>query len=360
MPSENSNVKRPTYILYLSIIFTTGLCSLGYQVIWQRYLSVLVGSHARSATIIVSVFLLGLALGYYVFGLLAERIKKRQQLLKTYGFVELATGFYAGIFPFIFAFFLESSISQTNNFWIHLFLAAVLLMPATFLMGATIPIMTTVLPESDENVALMHSRIYGLNTLGSFVGTLICGLYLITELGNALSLSLLALLNVFVSLFYIKNNLTGLVHQKKQPETLSHPFNQNLLYALAFVAGMTCLSLEILWFRILGLTIGNSFIVFPFILSIFVLMIGLGPLTLKRMDIKSFQKSFRYALIILLIDLFNHSLSSITYKQYPSQFRKSPLGILSVSFLYLFDLFMSSFPGHLSSGQNTAFYLLHD
>ena len=294
-------MNRPAYILYLSIIFTTGLCSLGYQVIWQRYLSVLVGSHARSATIIVSVFLLGLALGYYVFGLLAERIKKRQQLLKTYGFVELATGFYAGIFPFIFEFFLESSISQTNNFWIHLFLAAVLLMPATFLMGATIPIMTTVLPESDENVALMHSRIYGLNTLGSFVGTLICGLYLITELGNALSLSLLALLNVFVSLFYIKNNLTGLVHEKKQPETLSHPFNQNLLYALAFVAGMTCLSLEILWFRILGLTIGNSFIVFPFILSIFVLMIGLGPLTLKRMDIKSFQKSFRYALIFSLL-----------------------------------------------------------
>ena len=290
-------MKKPKHLLYLSVVFTTGFCSLGYQVLWQRYLSVLLGHHARSTAIIVSVFLFGLAVGYYVFGLLAKKIKGRQKLLKAYGFIELATGFYAGIFPSVFQFFLDSSLAQTNNFWPHLFLAAVLLMPATFLMGATIPIMTTVLPEKEDDVNLLHSRIYGYNTLGSFFGTLVCGLYLITKLGNNLSIILLAFINVAASLFYIKNNLKGLSHEEKKPEVLSHPFNQKLLYGLGFVAGMTCLSLEILWFRILGLTIGSSFVVFPFVLSIFVLMIGLGPLTLKKMTLESFQKSLGYSLI---------------------------------------------------------------
>ena len=155
-------------LLYLSIIFTTGFCSLGYQVIWQKYLSILVGSHARSSAIVVSVFLLGLALGYYVFGRLTEKIKDRYLLLKAYGFVEIFTGLYAVLFPKIFQFLLDSSISQTNHFGVHLFISSLLLILPTFLMGATVPIMTTVLPEDKENVSLIHSRIYGLNTLGAF------------------------------------------------------------------------------------------------------------------------------------------------------------------------------------------------
>ena len=120
--------------LYLSVIFTTGFCSLGYQVIWQRYLSVLVGSHARSATIIISVFLLGLALGYYVFGRVSEKIKDRYLLLKIYGFTELATGAYAALFPLLFKFLLDSPLSHTNNFWMHLGFSGLLLIPVTFLM----------------------------------------------------------------------------------------------------------------------------------------------------------------------------------------------------------------------------------
>ena len=269
--------------------------------IWQRYLSLLVGSHARSATIIISVFLLGLALGYYVFGRVAEKVKDRHILLKIYGFVELATGAYAAIFPSLFKFFLDSPISQTNNFWIHLLLAALLLIPATFLMGATVPIMTTVLPESKENVNLIHSRIYGLNTLGAFLGTLVAGLYIIPQLGYDISLFLLGSLNVLVSLFYIKNNLSGPSYEKQKPEVLSHHFNQKLLYALGFVAGLTSLALEILWFRILGLTMGYSFVIFPFVLSIFILMIGLGSLTLKNINLQSFQKSMAYSLLFSLL-----------------------------------------------------------
>ena len=60
-----------------------------------------------------------------------------------------------------------------------------------------------------------------------------------------MSLLLLGFLNVLVSLFYIKNNLSGPSYEKQKPEVLSH--NSKLLYALGFVSGLTGLALEILW-----------------------------------------------------------------------------------------------------------------
>ena len=148
----------------LFIVMATGFCSLGYQVVWQRYLAVLVGSQARSSTIIVAIFLLGLALGYALFGVISKRIKSRNFLLKIYGFVELATGSYAVLFPSLFHALFVSSFSETNHFFVHILLTGLLLSPATILMGATIPVMTTVLPERDEDVNFIHSRIYALNT----------------------------------------------------------------------------------------------------------------------------------------------------------------------------------------------------
>ncbi len=285
----------------LLIIFITGFCSLGYQVVWQRYLAVLVGSQARSLTIIVAVFLLGLTLGYYFFGQLAIKVKERRHLLKIYGFVELATGAYAVIFPKIFEFFFNSSISHTNNFWIHILLATLLLFPATILMGATVPIMTTVLPESDENIDLTHSRVYGVNTLGAFLGTVLVGFWLLPQFGYELCLSLLGMINVLASLFYIKNNLIGNSYQKEDINCIESDYDQSSLYFLGFIAGLVSLSLEILWFRVLSLTMGSSFIVFPFILSIFILMIGLGSLTIKEISLRNFKKTLVFSLIFSFI-----------------------------------------------------------
>ena len=72
---------------YLATILT-GFSALCAQVVWQRYLAILVGSEARSLTLVVAVFLCGLALGYYVFGFITERKKwPRHLLLKIFVFI---------------------------------------------------------------------------------------------------------------------------------------------------------------------------------------------------------------------------------------------------------------------------------
>lgn len=101
-------------ILYICI-FTTGLVSLIYQVIWQRYLAILLGSEAKSASLVVAVFLFGLALGYYLFGRLTEKIDDRSRLLKIYGWIEIITAAYAIIFPSLFIPLMDLSFSGPNN-----------------------------------------------------------------------------------------------------------------------------------------------------------------------------------------------------------------------------------------------------
>ena len=276
------NKERFNFFLYSAVILTTGFCSLGYQVVWQRYISVLIGSEARSSTIIVAVFLTGLSIGYYYFGKLSEKITSRHKLLKTYGVVELITATYVILFPSFFEYLLNHDVSMSHQMIVHILLVSLLILFPTILMGATIPVMTAVLPDKNTDVNQIHTKIYGINTLGAFLGVLITGFFILPNLGYEMSLLVLGTVNFLVSLIYIWNNLDGHIYEKEQMTNIENKYSHKALYGFAFTAGLTCITFEILWFRILSLSIGSSFIVFPMVLSIFVLAIGLGSLTLKK------------------------------------------------------------------------------
>ena len=87
----------------------TGFASLCAQVAWQKYLTILVGSETRSISLVVAIFLLGLAVGYYVFGKITEGNWSRFWLLKIYGYVELATAVYIAVFYVYFEFLKQLS-----------------------------------------------------------------------------------------------------------------------------------------------------------------------------------------------------------------------------------------------------------
>jgi predicted membrane-bound spermidine synthase len=290
-------------MLYLAI-FVTGLCSLGYQTVWQKYLSVLVGSEARSTTIIVAIFLLGLALGYFVFGRYSETIKNRKQLLKNYGFIELATGAYAILFPSLFNLVFNSSIAQYNNLALHIFLTFLILIFPTMLMGATIPIMTAVLPEKHDDINSVHSFIYGLNTLGAFLGVIVTVGYLINQFGFNLTLINLGFVNVLVALVYIGNNLKGEVNEKDSIVIVENNYSTPAIYALSLVVGAVSICLEMLWIRITGLTIGSGYFVFGLVLSIFILGIGLGSLSLRKLSPRDFRNLLVKTAVFITLPFF--------------------------------------------------------
>ena len=141
-------------------VFITGFCALGFQVIGQKYLAILTGSEAKSLSLVIAVFLLGLASGYYAFGLFTEsKNHPRYLLLKYYGYVELITASYIGLFSVYFPLLKKLSFNSPPLLLIDLTISLLALLIPTFLMGASIPMLTATLPKKAQEVHSIHTKV---------------------------------------------------------------------------------------------------------------------------------------------------------------------------------------------------------
>ena len=132
--------------------FLTGATGLVFQVVWQKYLVLLVGGESRSISLIIACFLFGLATGYHFWGKLTPKKFSRSQFLKIYGSIEALIGLYAIIFPSYFRIIQDFAYASNPSLTVDILSSFLLLFPPTFLMGATIPLLTTLLPEKMDEV----------------------------------------------------------------------------------------------------------------------------------------------------------------------------------------------------------------
>lgn len=285
-------------IAYFATVMT-GFCALASQVIWQKHLAILTGSEARSLSLVIAVFLLGLAIGYYVFGLLTEKKDQaRWLLLKYYGYVELLTGLYIGFFPFYFELLKYLSFHSPNSLIIDILISCLALLLPSFLMGASIPLLTAVLPQKPTEVNTVHAKIYGWNTVGACLGALLSGLYLIPKLGLDFSLTLLGGLNFIAGMIFLSNKLSGSVQKQEEPPAVPSPLPNSFFMLFVFFTGALIISLEVICVKILNVSIGAGVYNFPFVLSIFVGALALGSLSIKKQKI-SINFFIRQLFIIL-------------------------------------------------------------
>ncbi len=277
--------KKIQYPLFYIGIFFSGFSALVYQVVWQRYLAILIGSEAKSSSVVISVFLIGLALGYFFFGKLMEKDWTRYQSMKFYGYIELVAAVYALCFPIMFQYFKAVSFAGPNYFVFDIFIVGMCILFPTFLMGGSIPILTTVLPDAPEKVNPTHAKIYGWNTLGACLGVFLGGFYLIPEFGLPYSMLIAGTINFVLSFIFLANTLEGKAHQTQSVKRIDNVLSTSMVYLLVFVVGVITISLEVVLMRLVGLSIGSSNMVFPIVLSIFIFGLGLGSLNLP--DLKN-------------------------------------------------------------------------
>lgn len=310
--------------------FLTGFASLCGQVVWQRYLAVLTGSEAKSMSLAAAVFLLGLASGYYYFGKLSEKNWTRRRLMKFYGCIELASAVYFFIFHIYFHVLKAVSFHSPSYLIIDIIIAVLALFLPTFLMGASIPLLTAALPENANEVNRTHAQVYGWNTLGAFSGVLASGFFLMPFLGFALALTAAGLINLLASFVFIGCPLQGKTAQKEntaqQPSSLPGPF----LMVFVFFTGAVIISLEILFIRLLNLTLGTGVYNFPIVLSLFIGGLGLGSLLIPK---KTGVNFFIRQIILSILFLFISFLTAPYWSIWMSHLRVS---IQSIPFNYYF------------------------
>ena len=174
----------------LILFFCSGATALVYEVIWSKYLALLFGSTIQAQTVVLAVFMGGLALGNRIFGSSADR---NRNPLTVYGRLEIAIGVYALLFSFlyrgadsIFA-WVGSSLLDRPGLLLLLkgVLSMALLLGPTILMGGTFPVLAAWLQRSAPEAGRRSARFYSINSLGAVCGAGIAGFWLIEKAGTA-------------------------------------------------------------------------------------------------------------------------------------------------------------------------------
>lgn len=277
--------------------FTTGVFGLIYEVIWARYLTLLIGNSAHAHTIVLSTFMGGLSLGAFLFGRISDRLKNG---FRVYGMIEGIIGSYAILFPTIFSLYekillplgssLEMGSASMTAF--KLALSTCCILPPTILMGATLPVLTRYLTRSPVTLRRNVSALYALNCGGAVVGSLLAGFYLLFSFGMPGTMNLVGMLNMGLGLFVVLisrmyPDVDPNVEAPAQAATVSEGIQDRIRYshseqvaalALATFSGFGTMALEVAWIRFFSLLLGSSNYAFTLVLSAFISGIALGSI----------------------------------------------------------------------------------
>jgi spermidine synthase len=281
--------------LFLTVL--TGFSGLVYQVAWQKYLAILLGSHSEAVAAVLAIFLGGLAAGYALFGRVTRQlvVRARQRgeapaLLRLYGLVESGIGVYALVFPFLFTLTQAVSVriphlGEGLAFGIDVFLTALLIAPPTILMGGTIPVLTQALASRLEEATRVHAWVYSFNTAGAFFGALAGAFLLIPWLGLDGVLRAMGLVNLLAGgTFLVLQRRAWPAPLPGQPDLPVRGPERFAGYALVvLLAGFAMMCIQTILNRVGALSLGASHFTFAMVVAVFVLCIALGSLAVSAL-----------------------------------------------------------------------------
>lgn len=196
----------------LLISATSAFASFIYEIGWIRMLALVMGSATHTFEIMLSAFVLGLALGALLIRDAAQSSRTPIALLAGVqwfmGLAAIATiPVYAMSFPVMGALIdaLPASVGAYSAFNVVRYgLALSVMLPATVLAGMTLPLITSLLLRNGNGERSV-GWVYGVNTMGSVLGVITGGLLLLPVLGLKGILFLGAVIDMGLGVYLWRN-----------------------------------------------------------------------------------------------------------------------------------------------------------
>lgn len=167
-----------------------GVASMIFQIAWTRGLVLTVGSSTYSFSAVLSIFLLGIALGSSLFALLPAGLVGRTKsshlggLLLLGALTATASILMLGYLPLIFIYFFSWTGGEfARVLTLQLCVVALLIGPTCLMMGLLFPAIHQVYGHRDASLGHQVGQFYSANTFGCIVGALVAGFFLIPQLG---------------------------------------------------------------------------------------------------------------------------------------------------------------------------------
>jgi spermidine synthase len=281
MPTTPASSSQRATIL--SCFFFSGAAGLIYQVAWAKSLALIFGSTVYAITTVLAVFLGGLAVGSDWIGRWSE---SRKDPILLYALLEIAVAAFgilslanlAGVRALYGHAFSWIGNSHAIRGALRFIAAAIVLFPATFLMGGTLPVLVRGLGTQAVTLRGLVSRLYWVNTLGAVVGAIAAGFWLLPVAGGRWTILTAVALNLFAGIVALRIRLKeapleAKPMRSKAPETVTP---RKLLFAAFAIVGATAMTYEIAWTRLLMIMFGSSTYAFTVMLGTFLAGIALG------------------------------------------------------------------------------------
>jgi spermidine synthase len=184
--TEPQPPRRNLWPVYVSIALS-GATALGAEVVWTRLMSMLLLGTVYVFSIILAVFLFGLAIGSAAGSWLLKKVRPQSalgwsQILLTAGIAWTAYAIVKQL-PFW-----TDDLLATSNAW-HMYwldMKRVLwgILPATLFWGASFPFACAAVARPGDDSGRTAGGIYAANTLGGIIGALVVSLILTPWIGS--------------------------------------------------------------------------------------------------------------------------------------------------------------------------------
>ncbi|MEO5374319.1 MAG: fused MFS/spermidine synthase [Alphaproteobacteria bacterium] len=289
------------------LFFVSGFAGLIYESIWTHYLKLFLGHAAYAQTLVLAIFMGGMAVGA---ALAARHGPRLVNPLITYAIIEAVIGCLAIAFHPVFVGTTERvyDLAFTHQIDGATFaalkwgLASLLILPQSILLGATFPVFTS---AATRTAATSPGRsiatLYFANSMGGAVGVLASGFVLIPMLGLPGTIATAGVLNLAIAAMARRLAIAAMARRMASPlpvqplpvQRVATPAvtegdaadRLRLLLTVAFLTGASSFVYEIGWIRMLSLVLGSATHSFELMLSSFILGLALGGLWIRgRID----------------------------------------------------------------------------
>ncbi len=274
IPIMNSRRFLPALFL---LFVGSGCAALIYEIVWFQLLQLVIGSSSISLGILLGTFMGGMCLGSL---LLSRMISARHHPLRVYAALELGIGVLAALIlvgmPLVGGAYSAWAGEGMAGIFLRAVAAGVCLLPPTVLMGATLPAISRWVKAAPDGVAWL-GFFYGGNIGGGVIGSLVAGFYLLRMFDVATATFVAVAINMAVAL--IAYGLAARTSYEADAPPVgagaAHAGTWPVYVAIA-LSGMTALSAEVIWTRLLSLHFGATVYAFALILAVFLVGLGTG------------------------------------------------------------------------------------
>ncbi len=243
-----------------------GVTSMIYELVWVRYLGLVLGNSVYAAGTVTACYMAGLALGEFILG--SWTVQHYKAVRRT---VFAGLALCCLLSPVIYG-----GISRLNQAGAGFFGAGggriawrvgisflVLLFP-TALIGGILPVLIAGADGKD-------GKVYAVNTLGSVIGAVLTGFFLIPKAG--LSGSMMAAAGILIGAWILSGNLEPSAGERQKTKIVRRTYTRNtrILALLVYgISGFTGMAFQIYQTKLLTLFFMDSVYDFAVILAVYI------------------------------------------------------------------------------------------